>query len=319
MVVRANGREVAVFNDRGTFVGLDNRCLHQGGPIGEGFVKDGTVTCPWHWWRYDVRTGERLGAPFLRLERYRVAVRDGEILVEVPPAEEPASIREVLLRHARQAREERSMRLRGVIFDMGGILYQTPFEVMERVERELGLPTGSLPRGPFGDTRDPDYEAMDAGHLGEPDYVRRLRERLASRGVDLDPYGIIQPKLRLRREVADALLPIRKRYRTAILTNDATAWMGERWWERWDLADRFDAIVDAGAAGLRKPAPQIYRRAAEALGLPMEACLFVDDLRVNVGGAERVGMRGLWFDVTDPGGSVVRVLETLGIDKPEGG
>lgn len=106
VVVRANGREVAVFNDRGTFVGLDNRCLHRGGPIGEGFVKDGTVTCPWHWWRYDVRTGKRLGAPFLRLEGYLVEVRDGEIMVEVPPAEEPVSIRELLLRHARQAREE---------------------------------------------------------------------------------------------------------------------------------------------------------------------------------------------------------------------
>lgn len=205
------------------------------------------------------------------------------------------------------------MILRGVIFDMGGILYQTPFEVMDRVEGELGLPEGSLPRGPFGETQDPDYNAMDAGLLEEPDYLRRLRGRLADRGLHVDLYATIRPKLGPRQEVGDALLRIRRRYRTAILTNDATAWMGETWWERWNLADRFDAIVDAGAAGLRKPSPEIYRRAADALGLPMEACLFVDDLRVNVEGAERVGMRGLRFDVTDPRGSVARLLEALEI------
>ncbi|HXF56775.1 MAG TPA: Rieske (2Fe-2S) protein [Actinomycetota bacterium] len=93
-------RTVAVFNVDGTLHALDGRCLHRGGPLAEGLVRDAVVTCPWHWWRYDLRTGERLGAPWLRLRRHPVRVEDGQILVEVPPPEPPVSVRELLLRHA---------------------------------------------------------------------------------------------------------------------------------------------------------------------------------------------------------------------------
>lgn len=101
-VVEAEGRAVAIFNVAGSLHAVDARCLHRGGPLAEGFVRDGVVTCPWHWWRYDLRTGERLGAPHLRLTRYRAWVEDGEILVAVPSAPPAAtSIREELLRWAR--------------------------------------------------------------------------------------------------------------------------------------------------------------------------------------------------------------------------
>lgn len=42
VVVEAESRQVAVFNVEGRLYALDNRCLHNGGPIGEGWVKDGT-------------------------------------------------------------------------------------------------------------------------------------------------------------------------------------------------------------------------------------------------------------------------------------
>lgn len=101
VVVRADGREVAVFNLGDRLVAVDQRCPHRGGPLAEGLVRDGIVTCPWHWWRYDLATGERLGAPAIRLAMYPVRVVDGEVVVELPPPEEPGSIRELLLRHAR--------------------------------------------------------------------------------------------------------------------------------------------------------------------------------------------------------------------------
>ena len=104
-VVQAGDRTVAVFNVDGDLIAVDGRCLHRGGPLAEGFVRDGVVTCPWHWWRYDLRTGERLGAPWLRLRRYRVRVETGEVVVEIPPPEAPVSIREALLRHAARWRE----------------------------------------------------------------------------------------------------------------------------------------------------------------------------------------------------------------------
>ena len=55
----------------------------------------------------------------------------------------------------------------------------------------------------------------------------------------------------------------------------------------------FDATVVSGDVGLHKPQPEIYLLGAERIGVPPERCVFVDDLRENVEGAEAVGMRGV--------------------------
>jgi len=105
--VSAEGRRIALFLLDDTVVALDGACLHRGGPIAAGDVRDDVVTCPWHWWRYRIATGERVDAPEIRLRRYPVEIRDGLISVAVPPAVEPESWRDRLLRaaHARAADE----------------------------------------------------------------------------------------------------------------------------------------------------------------------------------------------------------------------
>jgi nitrite reductase (NADH) small subunit len=104
VAVSAGGRRVAVFRVDGEAFAVDDACLHKGGSLSCGLVRGYVVTCPLHWWRYDVRTGERLGPPQLRLRRYQVVVRDGVTCVEIPPADPPRPWREVLLEHARAGR-----------------------------------------------------------------------------------------------------------------------------------------------------------------------------------------------------------------------
>jgi len=110
--VVAGGVAVAVFDLDGELVAVDDRCLHQGGSLSAGFVRGGTVMCPAHWWRYDLRTGERVGAPHLRLRSYPVERVGDEVVVEVSasatgPGGPPPSLREQLLRHAREWRGAR--------------------------------------------------------------------------------------------------------------------------------------------------------------------------------------------------------------------
>jgi putative hydrolase of the HAD superfamily len=57
--------------------------------------------------------------------------------------------------------------------------------------------------------------------------------------------------------------------------------------------EMFDAAVISGEVGLHKPQPEIYRLGAERIGVPASECVFVDDLRENVAGAEAVGMTAL--------------------------
>lgn len=48
---------VAVFRVQGRLYAIDSACAHEDGPLGEGDLRDGVVTCPYHGWRYDVRSG----------------------------------------------------------------------------------------------------------------------------------------------------------------------------------------------------------------------------------------------------------------------
>jgi 3-phenylpropionate/trans-cinnamate dioxygenase ferredoxin component len=99
--------DVAVFNVDGELLAVEARCLHRGGPLADGIVRDGIVTCPRHWWRYDLHTGERLGAPDLRLSCYPVRMVDGRIEVCVPTSRRGGSLQDRLLAAGRQWKAER--------------------------------------------------------------------------------------------------------------------------------------------------------------------------------------------------------------------
>jgi nitrite reductase (NADH) small subunit len=84
--VRVGDRNLALFDLGDTVVAVDNECRHVGNPIDDGFVAGGAVTCPWHGWRYDLRTGELLTVFGRRpgLGVYPVRVDADDVSVDVP-------------------------------------------------------------------------------------------------------------------------------------------------------------------------------------------------------------------------------------------
>ena len=54
-------REIALFNIDGRFHAIENVCPHQGAPLADGWIDGHVVTCPWHAWCFDVRSGEMPG------------------------------------------------------------------------------------------------------------------------------------------------------------------------------------------------------------------------------------------------------------------
>ena len=83
-VVDVAGRTLALFNVGGAFYAIDNSCPHRGGPLGEGDVDNGIVLCPWHAWRWDVRTGRNANNPAVTVACYPVSVVGGGVCVEGP-------------------------------------------------------------------------------------------------------------------------------------------------------------------------------------------------------------------------------------------
>lgn len=78
-------REFAVFqlDETGEIVVLDNACPHANGNLSGGVVAEGVVTCPWHEWRFDLRTGVCTNSDRARVTRYPVEVRDGHVWIQL--------------------------------------------------------------------------------------------------------------------------------------------------------------------------------------------------------------------------------------------
>ena len=79
--VRAGDEEVAVARVGEGFYAVQQHCIHLQGPLDEGRLDDHVLTCPWHGWQYDVRTGENEFDRAIQLRTYEVEVADGEIRV----------------------------------------------------------------------------------------------------------------------------------------------------------------------------------------------------------------------------------------------
>jgi NAD(P)H-dependent nitrite reductase small subunit len=81
--VQAGGIEIALFKIGDTFYAIDDTCIHQGGPLGDGICRDGVVTCPWHGWQYDIATGACHNSPSESVDTYEVRVENGNVQVKV--------------------------------------------------------------------------------------------------------------------------------------------------------------------------------------------------------------------------------------------
>jgi sulfoxide reductase heme-binding subunit YedZ len=97
-VVSCGGERIAVFKYGGRVSAISNVCQHQGGPLGEGKILDGCITCPWHGYQYLPDTGAS-PPPFTeKVATYRTKIAGGQVFVDpkplppgtrVPPSEIP--------------------------------------------------------------------------------------------------------------------------------------------------------------------------------------------------------------------------------------
>ena len=78
------GTVIALANVDGKFFAINNVCLHRGGPLGQGELGGKTVTCPWHGWQFDVRSGKTPLGPKIKQPVYEVKIEDRDVLVGVP-------------------------------------------------------------------------------------------------------------------------------------------------------------------------------------------------------------------------------------------
>jgi putative hydrolase of the HAD superfamily len=212
---------------------------------------------------------------------------------------------------------------RALILDFGGVVTRTLFETHDITERALGLPPGTLTwRGPFDPATDPLWQSMQAREITERDYwMTRTREVGRLLGEDwTDMKTFVQrargadAELVLRPEARIAILAAKQAgIRLAILSNELDLFYGLEFRSRFPLIELFEVIVDATYTKILKPDPRAYEQVLAELGLDRQSCVFVDDQKKNIEGAEAVGLPHVHFDVTRPAEGYQRALAMLGI------
>jgi len=82
--VDVEGILVALYNVNGTFYAVDNTCPHAGGPLGEGKLSEDIIECPWHGWRFKIRTGERVGNDTIAIACCLVRIEGDQVQIALP-------------------------------------------------------------------------------------------------------------------------------------------------------------------------------------------------------------------------------------------
>ncbi len=88
-LVECEGKKIALFSVADRYYAIEDTCTHRGGPLSEGMLleAEGTVVCPWHGARFDVKTGKVLGPPAPRgVAGFPVRVVGNDIEIEMPEA-----------------------------------------------------------------------------------------------------------------------------------------------------------------------------------------------------------------------------------------
>lgn len=83
-IVQIRQWELSLFHlDDGIYC-IDNVCPHHGGPLAEGFIRDGHVLCPWHAWEFNIRSGIMSFNKDVCVSTFPCRIEKGEIWVEAP-------------------------------------------------------------------------------------------------------------------------------------------------------------------------------------------------------------------------------------------
>jgi putative hydrolase of the HAD superfamily len=193
--------------------------------------------------------------------------------------------------------------IQAVISDFGGVLTTPLLDAFGRVQDDLDVPLeaygAAMAHSRSRDGVHPLF-ALERGEITEREFLARLERGLAAglgRDVSLHGFGArLMDALHPNQELFDRYAALRRErgLRFALCTNNVREWE-PLWRPKLPIDDLFDVVVDSAFVGTRKPEPEIYAITLERLGLPAEACAFVDDLDVNVEAARSAGMQGVVF------------------------
>jgi epoxide hydrolase-like predicted phosphatase len=193
-------------------------------------------------------------------------------------------------------------------FDFGGVLTTPVWDSFAAFCRSEGLEADAV-KNLFSTDPDAlaDLRALETGKVSEEEFEAAFGRRL---GLE-NPQGFIDSMFAGMQPLEPMVAAVRDIRAGGVLTGLITNSWSTAHYDRKMLAELFDDVVISAEVELHKPQPEIYRLAAERLGVEPAECIFVDDLRENCEGAEAVGMIAIRF--RDPQQTIARLAELTGL------
>jgi putative hydrolase of the HAD superfamily len=183
--------------------------------------------------------------------------------------------------------------IEAVLFDFGGVILSSPFEAFSKYEAEIGVPDGLL-RGL--NATNPDANAwarLERSEVSIDEFCALYEEEAAAAGHAIDARRVLEALAgELRPEMVEALRRCSAQLKTACLTNNFVTTPGhvDRESQMAEVMALFHVVVESSKVGVRKPDPRFYEMACELLDVKPEACVFLDDLGINLKPARAMGM-----------------------------
>ena len=184
-----------------------------------------------------------------------------------------------------------------VIWDFGGVLTSSPFEAFNRYEARHGLPKDFIRGVNAANPERNAWAQFESARIGLDEFDRLFEQESRSRGHAVSGRAVVALLSGgLRPRMVAALKKCNERFKTACITNNFSAGAypsdgaAEKARKTEAVMALFDLIVESSIEGVRKPNPAIYQRTCERLGVAPQACVFLDDLGVNLKPARALGM-----------------------------
>lgn len=192
--------------------------------------------------------------------------------------------------------------IEAIVCDFGGVLTTPLLQSFMAFQDETGISTETLGKGMQAATEangdNPLFE-MERGEITEAAFLELLTDHLEPllghrpemhrfKEIYFEALDPNPPMIELMRELKA------EGYTMAMLTNNVREWE-PLWRSMLPVDEIFETVVDSGFVGCRKPESRIYELTLERIGHAAEACLFIDDVLVNVEGARKAGLHAVHF------------------------
>jgi len=192
------------------------------------------------------------------------------------------------------------------------VIPTSQFDNFALLEQRRGVPPDTIRRI---NSTNPDSNAWAKFERSDVDvagFCGLFEAEAAALGYEIPGQEVLDClRTEIRPFMLDAVRSIRERYRTAMLTNNFKAGDDPGTGSHGEATGLFEVIIESAKVGVRKPTPRFYEIACEALDVEPSACVFLDDLGINLKPARAMGMTTI--KVVDPHVALAELGEVLGM------